>query len=123
VPPIIAFHTVAALTALVLGIAVLLRPKGTATHKLTGRIWVAAMAITAVTSFWIQELRHGDGFSPIHILSIITLAALARAIYAIRHGNVKAHQRAMISAFAGVLIAGAFTLLPNRIIGGWIFGG
>ncbi len=122
-PPIIAFHTVAALTALVLGIAVLLRPKGTATHKLTGRIWVAAMAITAITSFWIQELRHGDGFSPIHILSIITLAALARAIYAIRHGNVKAHQRAMISAFAGVLIAGAFTLLPGRIIGGWIFGG
>ncbi|MCA0448522.1 MAG: DUF2306 domain-containing protein [Proteobacteria bacterium] len=122
-PPIIAFHTVAALTALVLGIAILLRPKGTATHKLTGRIWVAAMAITAITSFWIQELRHGDGFSPIHILSIITLASLARAIYAIRHGNVKAHQRAMIGAFAGVLIAGAFTLLPGRIIGGWIFGG
>ncbi len=122
-PPIIAFHTVAAVTALVLGIAILLRPKGTATHKLTGRIWVAAMAITAITSFWIQELRHGDGFSPIHILSIITLATLARAIYAIRRGNVKSHQRAMIGAFAGVLIAGAFTLLPGRIIGGWLFGG
>lgn len=122
-PPIIAFHTVAALTALVLGIAVLLRPKGTATHKLTGRIWVAAMAITAITSFWIQELRHGAGFSPIHILSIITLVALIRAIYAIRHGNVKSHQRGMIGAFAGVLIAGAFTLLPGRIIGGWLFGG
>lgn len=122
-PPIIAFHTVAALTALVLGIAILLRPKGTATHKLAGRIWVAAMAITAVTSFWIQELRHGEGFSWIHILSIVTLIGLARAIYAIRHGNVKAHQRAMISVFAGVLIAGAFTLLPGRIIGGWLFSG
>ena len=122
-PPIIAFHTVVALTALIVGIAILLRPKGTAAHKLTGRIWVAAMAITAITSFWIQELRHGEGFSPIHILSIVTLAALARAIYAIRHGDVKAHQRSMIGAFAGVLIAGAFTLLPNRILGGWIFGG
>jgi uncharacterized membrane protein len=123
VPPIIALHTVVALTALIVGIAILLRPKGTAAHKLTGRIWVGAMAITAVTSFWIQELRHGAGFSWIHILSIVTLIGLARAIYAIRHGNVRSHQRAMIGAFAGVLIAGAFTLLPNRIIGGWIFGG
>jgi uncharacterized membrane protein len=123
VPPIIAFHTVVALTALGLGIFILLRPKGTATHKLTGRIWVAAMAITAVTSFWIQELREGAGFSWIHILSIVTLIGLARAIYAIRHGNVKSHQRVMISVFAGVMIAGAFTLLPNRILGGWIFGG
>ncbi len=122
-PPIIAFHTVVALTALGLGIFILLRPKGTAAHKLTGRIWVAAMAITAVTSFWIQELRHGAGFSWIHILSIVTLIGLARAIYAIRHGNVKSHQRVMISVFAGVMIAGAFTLLPNRILGGWIFGG
>ncbi len=122
-PPIIAFHTVVALTALGLGIFILLRPKGTATHKLTGRIWVAAMAITAVTSFWIQELREGAGFSWIHILSIVTLIGLARAIYAIRHGNVKSHQRVMISVFAGVMIAGAFTLLPNRILGGWIFGG
>ncbi len=121
--PIIALHTVVALTALILGVAILLRPKGTAVHKLAGRIWVAAMAITAITSFWIQELRDGAGFSWIHILSIVTLVGLARAIYAIRHGNVKAHQRAMISVFAGVMIAGAFTLLPGRIIGGWIFGG
>ncbi len=29
----------------------------------------------------------------------------------------------MLSAYAGAAIAGAFTLLPNRIIGGWLFGG
>jgi uncharacterized membrane protein len=121
--PIIAIHTVLALAALALGIAILSRPKGTPSHKLLGRLWAGAMAVTALSSFGIMELRHGAGFSPIHILSLITLAGLARAIYAIRHGNVIAHQRAMIATFAGGAIAGAFTLLPNRIIGGWIFGG
>ncbi|MFM7345828.1 MAG: DUF2306 domain-containing protein [Tagaea sp.] len=121
--PLIALHTAAASFAVVLGIFVLARPKGTPVHKAMGRVWVAAMATTAISSFWILRIRDGAGFSPIHILSVVTLVTLACAIWSIRRGNLRAHQINMLSAFAGTLIAGAFTLLPGRIIGGFLFGG
>jgi uncharacterized membrane protein len=123
VTPIIAFHMTTAASALLLGVVVLRRPKGTPIHKAMGRVWVAAMAATAISSFWILEIRDGAGFSPIHILSVVTLVALARAIWAIRRGNVRAHKINMISAFAGTAIAGAFTLLPGRVLGDFLFGG
>jgi uncharacterized membrane protein len=123
VSPIIAFHLTTALGALAVGIAVLARPKGTSVHKAMGRVWVALMAATAISSFWILEIREGAGFSPIHILSVVTLAALARAIHAIRQGNVRAHKINMLSAFAGTAIAGAFTLLPGRVLGSFVFAG
>lgn len=121
--PIIAFHLTTALASLLLGIAVLLRPKGTPVHKAMGRVWVALMAATALTSFWIMEIREGAGFSPIHVLSVVTLVTLVCAIWSIRRGNVRAHRINMLSAFAGTAIAGAFTLLPGRIIGNFVFGG
>jgi uncharacterized membrane protein len=120
--PLIALHTATAVFAVMLGIVVLARPKGTPVHKAMGRAWVAAMAATAISSFWILEIRDGAGFSPIHILSVVTLITLACAIWSIRRGNLRAHQINMLSAFAGTLIAGAFTLLPGRIIGGFFFG-
>jgi uncharacterized membrane protein len=123
VTPIIAFHLTAALAATVLGIAVLLRPKGTAIHKAMGRAWVALMVATALSSFGITQIRHGAGFSLIHVLSVVTLTTLACAIWSIRRGNVRAHQINMLSAFAGTAIAGAFTLMPGRIIGDFVFGG
>jgi uncharacterized membrane protein len=59
--------------------------------------------------------------SPIIAFHLTT--ALARVIWAIRGGNVCAHRHSMIGAFAGTAIAGAFTLLPGRIIGDFVFGG
>jgi len=123
VTPLIALHTACAIGAVSLGIAVLMRPKGTAAHKAVGRVWVGLMAATALSSFWILQIRDGAGFSPIHALSAITLAALARGVWAARKGYVRQHRINMLSAYAGAAIAGAFTLLPNRIIGGWLFGG
>lgn len=120
--PLVAFHLTAASAATVLGAAVLLRPKGTAVHKAMGRVWVALMAATAISSFWITEIRHGAGFSPIHALSVLTLVALVRAIWAIRRGDVRTHKRSMLIVYASTAIAGAFTLLPSRIVGGFFFG-
>lgn len=121
--PLIALHTAAASFAVALGLLVLARPKGTQIHKAMGRVWVALMAATAISSFWIMEIRDGAGFSPIHVLSAVVLIALARAIWAIRRGRVRTHRINMLSAFAGTVVAGAFTLLPDRIIGGYFFGG
>ena len=49
---VVALHLTAALCALGLGAGVALMRKGTARHRLLGRIWVAVMAVVAVGSFW-----------------------------------------------------------------------
>ena len=75
----IAAHLDAALLALVLGAVVLMRRKGTASHRRLGQAWVALMIVVALSSFWILEIRNGAGFSVIHLLSAWTLLALALA--------------------------------------------
>ena len=45
-----------------------------------------------------------------------------RAIWAIRRGDERMHKRSMLIVFASTAIAGAFTLLPSRIVGGFFFG-
>ncbi|WP_420476537.1 DUF2306 domain-containing protein [Noviherbaspirillum sp. ST9] len=112
--PVIVAHIAAAAGALVFGAITLSLRKGTPTHKLFGRIWVVLMAATALVSFGI---RSNGSFSWIHLLSIWTLAALAASIYAIIRGNVKAHRKGMMSAYAGLAIAGVFALLPGRRLG------
>ena len=113
--PAILTHTAAALAALAIGIAIFLRPKGSFTHRILGRAWAGLMLLTAISSFWIQST---GGFSWIHGLSLVTVILLARAVmYALSH-SIRAHQRTMKSLFYGTLIiAGAFTLLPHRLLG------
>src|SRR4029450_8197570 len=97
----IALHLSFALGALAIGAAVLLREKGTDSHKLLGRAWVAAMLIVAGASLCTRR----DGFSCIHLLSIWTLVSLACAVWFIRRGNVRAHRGFMVGTFLG--LAGA----------------
>jgi uncharacterized membrane protein len=109
---IIRLHLAAALLALLIGAAMLLRTKGTASHKVLGRTWVALMLVVAISSFWIRR----DGFSWIHVLSIWTLISLAAAIWFIRRGNVRAHQGFMVGTFLGLVGAGIGTLAPGRLL-------
>lgn len=114
-------HIAAALTALAVGIVIMMRPKGKAVHKALGWAWVTAMAVTAVSSLFITTLR--DGYSLLHLLSGWTIIALPMAVFAIRRGNVKAHRSAMTGMFVGGLIlAGALNFIPRRLIWRVIFG-
>jgi uncharacterized membrane protein len=82
------------------------------------------MATIAVSSFWIHDLRMIGPFSPIHLLSIFTLAVLPLAVLAARRHDVARHRRAMLGLFLGALVvAGLFTLLPGRIMHAAVFGG
>lgn len=112
----IALHLSAALAALVLGIAVLARRKGTASHKALGRAWVALMIVVAVSSLWILEIRKGAGPSWIHLLSAWTLISLVCAVYFIRRGNVRAHRGFMVGTFLGLAGAGLGALAPGRAL-------
>jgi uncharacterized membrane protein len=115
--PVIQVHAFAAMGAFVLGALQLAAPKGTLPHRTIGWIWVVLMLTVAVSSFWIHEIRLVGPFSPIHLLSILTLMTLPLAVLAARRHRVVAHRKAMISIFFGALvIAGLFTFMPGRIM-------
>lgn len=115
-PPIpVLLHLAAALSALCLGVAMLARRKGTASHKALGRVWIGLMLTVALSSLWIPSFLH---FTWIHLFTLLTLVSIPLAIYRIRSGDVKGHARAMTGLFVGgLVIAGIFTLAPGRLLG------
>ena len=112
--PIIITHVLAAASAIAVGGAALLSQKGSTLHRLLGRGWVVLMLIAVLSSFGIKTHGH---YSWIHLLSIITMAGLAGSIYAVAKGNLRAHRRGMRSLYIGLVVAGTFTLLPQRLLG------
>jgi uncharacterized membrane protein len=118
--PAIPMHAFAAMAAFALGLVQFASPKGTLPHKTIGWIWVALMALVAILSFWIHQIRL---LGPIHLLSIFVLVMLPLAVWRAHTHQVTAHRRAMIGMFLGALvIAGLFTLLPGRIMHTVVFG-
>jgi uncharacterized membrane protein len=104
-------HMLVALGALVLGVIMFSRKKGTWAHKMTGRVFAFLMLLTAI---FIRQLNQG-GFSWIHIFVPITFFALFETFFYIRKGNVKKHKRAVTGLFFGaLLIPGLFSFMPGR---------
>lgn len=121
--PAIQIHAFAAISAFLLGAVVLFRRKGDRLHRIGGRIWVVLMLAVALSSFFIHTIRLWGIWSPIHLLSIATLLSLAYAVRRIHGGDVVAHAAAMRTTYVGALIvAGAFTLAPGRIMNEVVFG-
>jgi uncharacterized membrane protein len=116
-----AIHLAAVVPAVALGIVQLAAPKGTRPHKMLGWIWVLAMAVAALSSFWIMEVRKGAGWSVIHLLSIWVLIALSLAIWNIRRGNVRAHKRFMVGTLFGLAGAGIGAMMPGRFLAQLLF--
>ena len=123
-PAVIQIHTALALSAVALTLAILTLRKGSPLHRAMGRAWVVAMAIVAVSSFWIHELRVVGLFSPIHLLSLVTLWTLLTAVGHARAGRIAAHRRQMrFLIFGALVVAGAFTFVPGRIMHTIVSGG
>jgi uncharacterized membrane protein len=121
--PVIQVHAFAAMAAFALGIVQLIAPKGTLPHRTIGWIWVTLLALIALSSFFIHEIKLIGPFSPIHLLSIFTLVMLPLAVVRARRHEVQKHRRAMIGIFIGALVvAGAFTFVPGRIMHGVVLG-
>ena len=110
-------HAIMAMIAIILGGIQLSMKKGGTIHKLLGRIWVGIMLIVATTSFFIHEIKLWGAYSPIHLLSLLTIFTLGVGIYYVRVGNVKRHKQTMIALyFFALIVAGFFTLYPGRIM-------
>ena len=114
-------HLTAAVLALALGTVILVRRKGTRSHKALGWTWAALMSTVAVSSLWIPRFLH---FTWIHLFTLLTAVSLPLAIWRIRHGDVKGHAATMKRLFyGGMIIAGLFTLAPGRLLGNLLWKG
>lgn len=109
-------HLYASFLALGLGGLILSMRKGTRPHRLLGIAWVAAMALSALSSFWLGGgvLPLVAHLGPIHLLSLWVLVALAMAVGTIVKGRVRQHRGWMLGTYAGLVAAFAGTLLPGR---------
>jgi uncharacterized membrane protein len=118
--PLVFFHLVTAVAALGIGTVVMLRRKGTGSHRAWGWAWVLLMAGTTVASAFIRDYRMPNlaGITPIHFFTAFVAFNLPRGIWFIRQGNVAAHRKTMRGMYiGGCLVAGVFTLLPGRFLG------
>lgn len=120
-PPVIALHMTTALLAVPLGGWLLFRAKGTTAHRLGGRLYVALMLVTAVSSFWITGLA-GASWSVLHILSIAAILGLVVAILHARAGRIERHRRAMLSVYISLLVTLGWAAMPGRSFGNMLWG-
>lgn len=125
--PVIAIHTAAALAAVVIGpLASWSRRSGhvrTRLHRAAGYSWVLLMVFSALSALFIPAARLPNiaGFGPIHLLVPFVLLMLVVAMRHMLRGRLQAHRQTMLQLYIGAcLVAGAFTLLPGRLLGQWV---
>lgn len=115
--PVIQLHVASVVAAVALLVPQLALRKGTATHRAIGWAWVAAMTTAALSALFIHTIRSWGPFSPIHLLVPLTLAGLARGVVLARRHDGRGHRRMMLRvAVVALGVAGAFTLLPGRLM-------
>ena len=113
---VLKLHVGGALAAFGIGTALMMGVKGRGLHKRLGYTWVVAMAVTAITSFFLTGLN-GNQFSWIHGLSAWALIGLPMGIAAARRKDIARHRKHMTGMFTGgMLVAGLFTFLPGRMM-------
>ncbi|MDR7094638.1 DUF2306 domain-containing protein [Hydrogenophaga laconesensis] len=127
--PLIAIHMTAAIAALALGPVALWARRGHRAgqahrprlHRAAGYAWVTLMLVTAITAIFIRDFKLPNiaGYTPVHLLVPLVFGSLFFSFRALLRGNVDAHRKVMVWLYVSAcLVAGAFTLLPSRYLGG-----
>jgi uncharacterized membrane protein len=68
-------HVGAAVLALAMGLAVLVRRKGGTSHVVVGRLYLAAMLAVNVPALLLDDATGGVG--PFHVLAVVSLVTMA----------------------------------------------
>ncbi len=126
--PVIAIHMTAALAAVALGPFVIHARLGKKIkpwlHRGLGYAWVTLMVLAAVSAIFIRDfsLPNIAGYTPIHLLIPYTLLGLFKAFQFLAKKDIQNHRKAMLGLYVGAcVVAGAFTLLPNRYLGNLVW--
>ncbi len=123
VSPTIQVHAYLAFVAIALGATQFALPKGVRLHRALGWFWALAMMGVAGVSLFIHTIRTWGFWSPIHILSLLTLTMVPLAVLAARRERVESHRASMIWLYAlAPVVTGLFTLWPGRIMHAVVFG-
>jgi uncharacterized membrane protein len=121
--PTIAIHMSAALGALAIGPIALWARRGREQrprlHRALGYAWVTLMVIAAGSAMFIRDthLPNIAGFTPIHLLVPLTFGSLFASFRALARRHIALHRRIMQNLYVAACVAGAFTLLPSRLLG------
>ena len=83
-------HIALALAAVPVGLFILLSKKGTAQHKLVGRVWLVIMLIVSLSAILIHEINPGR-YSLIHPLIPWTIGSLIYSIWNIKRFKKTRH--------------------------------
>ncbi len=126
--PLIAIHMSAALAATAIGpVALWSRRRGAAhprLHRAAGYAFVTLMAGAALSACFIRDfsLPNWGGYTPIHLLVPLSLAGIGRSLWHLYRGNIAGHRQIIRSVYIGAcIVAGLFTLLPGRYLGGLLW--
>jgi uncharacterized membrane protein len=121
-PMVVQIHLFTVLAAFVVATLQMAGPKGTTTHRILGWSLAALFITTAVDSLFIRN-AHSGPFNPFQIFSVWTLIAIPLAVLSARRGNIVFHARMMTGFYVGsLLIAGALTFMPGRLLWRVFFG-
>ena len=125
-PRAIWLHVAAAVSAFVLGAWLLLASrKGGRAHRVLGALYLILMVVAAGSAMRIHTINPNGplGLSPVHILVATTLWGVVGGLRAARRHDVEHHRRVMIRLYiTAMLLAGALTLLPGRLLYRVLFG-
>lgn len=117
----IIIHLAAVLPAIPLGAYLLVARKGTARHRLLGKIWLMLMLVTACSAIFI---RTGGGFSLLHLFIPLTFLIAWRSISTARRHDIAGHRKSVVIAYVStLLVPGAIAfLMPGRLMYALLFG-
>ena len=122
----IKIHLATVLPAFAIGTyQIFLSQKGTPFHRALGYVYLTLMSITAASTLFIHQVKPTGpfGFSFIHLFVPLTLFGVVGAISGARTHNIARHRRSMIGLYVGgLLIAGALTFMPGRLMHEVFFG-
>ena len=114
-------HLATVIPAIPLGAYIFLTKKGGQRHKALGKLWLALMMATGISTLFIRNFNQGQ-FSWIHLFTLLTFIAVPQALLSIRRGRIDEHKKHLRNFFIGALvIAGVTAFLPGRTMWQWAF--
>jgi uncharacterized membrane protein len=118
-------HLATVVPAFLIGTALLLRKKGSPSHKTWGRVYAVLMLVTSLISLAMPAVvgpRLAGHFGFIHIFSVVVLWCIPRAVWHARRGEIAAHKGNMLGVYiGGLLVAGGFAFMPGRMLHTMLF--